>query len=407
MLTSESISLIHMINQIPFVPSFVESYREKFTTRTELFIKSLLRKIDIARRSWFHQKKTIFASIIQKPISMDTDVLMYIPNPICNSIHSDTFQQFSCTMNMQFRTIHVNLTIDRRIKSKAIERIFMKIYMWFCFVDEFTDSDCSSHVNLFLYFTTHIKRKPSMQTKIDRVHVNTAFTTGCNRTTDICIYRSEEWFKVLIHESFHNLGLDFIGLDSDIQTEGNTFLNQLFHTNIPDIRFYETYSEMCGEILNSVFYCFFTSGNKKMDDLDTIVHNIHICFTYESLFSMIQCSKILQHHGLSYRDIFENPINMKRYQEETQVFSYYILKCIFMNHFTDFLDLVSSWNTFKFPLTKKTFILYLNIIKTKMKSDKMIIGMKESEMWLQNNHTSFFENEFTFHTLRMSLIEFV
>ena len=402
MLTSESVSLIRMINKIPFVPSFIEYYSEKFSNRTELFIKSLIRKLDTARQKWLHNKTTVLTSLIQNPISMNNDIFMYIPNPICDSIQSDMFVQLSCTMKMHSRTIHVKLTLERRIKPKSIERIFMKIYMWFCFVDEFTDATCSSNVHLFLYFTSHVKRKPSLQTRIDRVHVNTAFTTGCNITTDICIYRAEEWFKVLIHESFHNLGLDFIDLDVGIQTKGNTILNKLFHTNIPDMRFYETYSEMCGEFMNCVFYCFYTS--KSLDHLDTIVHNIHTCLTYESLFSMIQCSKILHHNSLSYSDIFENPIKMRRYKEETQVFSYYILKCIFMNHFTDFLDLVSSWNTLKFPLTKKTFMLYLNMIKTKMKSDKMLFGMKDSEMWLHNN---IIQNNFTYNTLRMSIIEFM
>ena len=43
-------------------------------------------------------------------------------------------------------------------------------------------------------------------------HCNSAVTTSCIRNGEICIYRKEEFLKVLIHESFHIFGLDFSGL---------------------------------------------------------------------------------------------------------------------------------------------------------------------------------------------------
>ena len=36
---------------------------------------------------------------------------------------------------------------------------------------------------------------------------------GCRETSEITIYREEEWIKVLIHELFHNLNLDFSSMD--------------------------------------------------------------------------------------------------------------------------------------------------------------------------------------------------
>ena len=281
----------------------------------------------------------------------------------------------------------------------------MKVFLWFFVADSYTSNTCSTHVHVYLYLTDHIKELPKhSHTAVNQLHVNTAFTTGCQKTTDIHVYRKEEWFKVLIHESFHNLGLDFIGIDQEIQDEGNRVLQELFHVSVPDLRFYETYCEMCAEIMNSLFYCFFTGKNKSNQ---TIIHNVHTCLTYESIFSMLQCTKILTHNGLIFEDIFRHPEKMNHYKESTQVFSYYVLKCIFMVHFTDFIHLVSTWKSLKFPHDKKTFERYLHLIKTKMKSAKLRTGLKLITAWVKQQHLLMpIKKPFELCTLRMSLIEF-
>ena len=45
-------------------------------------------------------------------------------------------------------------------------------------------------------------------------HVNTAFTRTCPKKSEIVVFRKEEWFKVFIHESFHNFGLDFSDMNN-------------------------------------------------------------------------------------------------------------------------------------------------------------------------------------------------
>ena len=74
-----------------------------------------------------------------------------------------------------------------------------------------------------------MKLLPDTSTENLKKNVNTAFTYTCNRNNVIHIYRQEEWFKVLIHETFHNLNMDFSKIDNGYS---NQFAKDIFNLNI-------------------------------------------------------------------------------------------------------------------------------------------------------------------------------
>lgn len=407
MLTSQSLHLIHVINKIPFLPSFLKKYNKKFTKSSETFLNGLLQKVKDAMNSWKKNKATIMQSRVIQGTIPKSSSFTYMPSEICNVIDQKSVLQNTYTMNMPSRSFTIDIVLQNTQDSeRLIRNILLKVYLWFYTVDSFTSETCSSHVHVYLYLTDHVKELPKhSHIPVNQLHVNTAFTTGCQKTTDIHVYRREEWFKVLMHESFHNLGLDFIGIDPAVQQEGNRMLQEIFHVTVPDLRFYETYCEMWAEIMNALFYCYFTQ-QKKSDEM--VIQNLHTCLTYESIFSMLQCTKILNHNQLVYQDIFDHPEKMHLYKESTQVFSYYVIKCIFMVHFSDFIHMVSQWKTLKFPHDKKEFIRYLNFVKGKMKSTKLMVGLQNMQEWLSlQNRTMPIRKPFELCTLRMSLLEFV
>ena len=49
---------------------------------------------------------------------------------------------------------------------------------------------------------------------LEPININGGVSNVCvkNSLSEIVIFRREEWFKVLIHETFHNYGLDFSDL---------------------------------------------------------------------------------------------------------------------------------------------------------------------------------------------------
>ena len=406
-LTPQSLHLIRVINKIPFLPSYLKKHGEKFSKQSETFLMELLQKIKDAMKSWGKNKAMIMQSRVIQGTIPKSNSFTYMPSEICNIIDQKSVLQNTYTMNMPSRSFTIHIVLQNTQNSERfIRNVLLKVYLWFHLADSFTSKSCSSHVHVYLYLTDHVKELPKHQRiPVNQLHVNTAFTTGCQKTTDIHVYRREEWFKVLMHESFHNLGLDFIGIDPDIQQNGNTKLQEWFHVTVPDLRFYETYCEMWAEIMNALFYSYFT-GQRKSDKM--IIYNLHTCLTYESIFSMLQCTKILNHNHLVYQDIFNHPEKMRLYKESTQVFSYYVIKCIFMVHFTGFIDMVSRWKTLKFPHDKKEFERYLEFVKLHMKSTKLISGLQNIQEWLSlQNRIMPIRKPFELSTLRMSLLEFV
>jgi hypothetical protein len=181
---------------------------------------------------------------------------------------------------------------------------------------------------VYLLLTDAKKRLPEIDAEpIDQIHANTAFTTSCSSTNDIFVYRREEWFKVLMHETFHCLGLDFSSSSGD---ESNRRILSHFPAVDPstDIRLYETFCEMWAEVFHLLF-CQFT--DKNGDCLRFSESTFYKALRTEQNFSIYQSNKILRRTGYKYRDLFSvsNPI-VKKYAENTQAFSYYVIKSIML-----------------------------------------------------------------------------
>jgi len=211
------------------------------------------------------------------------------------------------------------------------------IYVWLSIAFSHTPPKCARRLNLYLYFTPFPKvlPKPGEPRVIDFQHANTAYTTACQPSTDIYLYREEEWFKVLIHETFHSLGLDFLSVNTDSA-----------HKKILDImpvesevNLSETYCEMWAEILNVVFIAYFKSKSKKIKPM---IKDAMDMLEIEQEFSLLQCVKVLHFFGLDYRELYtkdeDSHRNRRRkYKEKTNVLAYYIIKSVFMFHCGDFI----------------------------------------------------------------------
>merc|ERR1711990_305671 len=91
---------------------------------------------------------------------------------------------------------------------------------------------------------------------LEPFNVNTGYTTRCN-LGNITIYRKEEWFKVLIHESMHYLGLDF-GVE-------NHNLHLIFPIDT-EISLAEAYVEFWARIFNIYFVSFNLTIDKSYDE---------------------------------------------------------------------------------------------------------------------------------------------
>jgi hypothetical protein len=177
---------------------------------------------------------------------------------------------------------------------------------------------------------------------IGEQNANTAFTFSCKTNNEIYLYRKEEWFKVLCHELFHSLGLDFSEVES-------SHIDQQILSIFPvkaDVRLYESYCEIWGELINVLFIAYLSVSTFTVA---TIIPKIETMIYEETMFSLFQASKILTYMGISYEQMYGRTVDAQkarqlRYKETTPILSYYIIKSIFILHINEFLEWCNTNN---------------------------------------------------------------
>jgi hypothetical protein len=226
--------------------------------------------------------------------------------------------------------------------ASEIDNYVKWINTWLQVATLYAKSDCSKTVTVYLYLTDLKKMLPEKGgIALNPMNANTAFTTSCQPKTEIILYRREEWFKVFIHESFHNLGLDFAG-----ENVKDT-LSPIFPIQ-SEFKLYETYTEMWAELMNIIFI---TVGEKTKEQK---IEKLEKYIQMERKFSLFQSAKILNHFGITYRSLFEKTAEAeqmrKKYKEDTEIFCYFILKTLLMYNCNDFIEWMHNHQK---PVTNK------------------------------------------------------
>jgi uncharacterized ubiquitin-like protein YukD len=254
------------------------------------------------------------------------------------------------------------------------------INTWLQVATLYARPDCSKTVLVYLYLTDLKKMLPNKnKIKLNAENANTAFTTSCQLETEIILYRREEWFKVFIHESFHNLGLDFIGQPI------NKNLLQIFpiHSNF---KLYETYTEMWAELMNIIFINVATGKSFNKYQLEKHIQ-------IERKFSLMQSAKILNHFGITYSDILTGKAK-EIYKEDTEVFCYFILKTILLYNCNDFIEWLDNHQK---PVSNKVEKFIQDLIIPRYNEIQKV--MDKFQQYAQPNKT------FIGSTLRMTALE--
>jgi hypothetical protein len=268
----------------------------------------------------------------------------------------------------------------------APDEIMKLINCWMVIATTNLSPTCSRNLHIQLFLTNFKKQLQSDNSSnedidpINPINVNSAFTTSCSEDTSIIIYRSEEWFKVFIHETFHCLGLDF----SHVQHDCTSKLSKHFHFQGIDYKLYESYCETWARIINVCFSAFLSlpksishKGNRKHERngkgkgkgkglLDTDKDIIFLEYTslfsyymmYETKFSFIQLNKVLTHHNTDYNEVIDTSSSttgksvrdnrkqrggapstaISKYKENTAVVSYFVISGILMSNYQSFIS---------------------------------------------------------------------
>jgi hypothetical protein len=270
--------------------------------------------------------------------------------------------------NRNIRVFFIFPVQGSQLNEKEMMKYIERMFIWLSIAYKYSPVNCAKNLHIYLYLTDLKKMLPTIDASpIDWEHANTAFTYSCreehisshkenNENKDISeinIFRKEEWFKVFIHETIHCMGLDFSHMDTGFS---NSKIHSLFNINV-DVKLFETYTECLAEIMNSIFFVYYSViNNKNVENMDFIYEKIEENIKNEILFSLFQCVKILDHYGLSYKNMYENTNEnnelCKKYSEKSPIFAYYVLKPILLFHINDFVDWINKNNKGSLSFTK-------------------------------------------------------
>jgi hypothetical protein len=338
----------------------------------------------------------------QNRTAMDTQTLSQLPQPpntywnwIPETIRSNEIPKLSHYTETTFQVQHPTQTQPRPVtvyissttpfEPKQQQEFLQSIHLAVQLLTHYAPPQCHTPpLHIYLYLTKATKTLPQNTDQIlNEINANTAFTTSCDMdstapTSDptpkyIILFREEEVFKVLLHELFHALGLDF-SHDSLATEKTAKFIREHFQLTLQDIRLFETYCETWATVLNCLILAFLQYSPQPLDNKtqnkhqqESIQKEFFRLFSYEQTFVLFQCAKILYYHQLTTHSKSitkggskkKSPLQKRKtikrgggkkgnkilppkspqeYKEDTQVFCYYILKSAVFQNIQTFLQ---------------------------------------------------------------------
>jgi len=258
--------------------------------------------------------------------------------------------------------------------------------VWLYIVDIYSSKKCASQLKIFIYHTSLLKNLPRSNIEIlNDNNVNTAFTRTCPIDSEIVVFRKEEWFKVFMHETFHNFGLDFS--DMNLSTCNQKIL-ELFPVN-SEVNLFESYTEFWARMMNTLFCSFINMKDKN--DINDFLTNVEFFINFEKIFAFFQMVKVLNFMGLTYKELYkktEMSKNMRNtlYKENSNVLSYYVITTILINNYQDFLSWCNIHNIaiLNFKKTIKNLDEFCKFIEKKYKTKNMLEGIEFTEKLLHH-----------------------
>jgi hypothetical protein len=354
-------------------------------------------------------KKIISSTQIIRPKNFNANSF---PEVVRKHIDEFSIYEINYSFSLFERNIKIFFTIEEDnndLKIDTFNKYVDTIIMWLYIINQYASKQCASQISIYFYFTSLEKRLPNSNILVlDELHVNTAFTTTCPKDSEIVIFRKEEWFKVFLHETFHNFGLDFSDMNNN---EVSKCILDILKVN-SYVNLYEAYTEIWAEIMNALFCSFISLKDKH--NIDLFLSNFDLFINFERTFSLFQLVKIMNFMGLNYTDLYSNSHRSKilrdnLYKEKTNVLSYYVVKTILINNYQTFLLWCQHNNTslLQFKKTSLNQNEFCELIKKNYKTKNMLEGVHNTEIFLDNTKRKNKDKntKYLLSNLRMSICE--
>jgi hypothetical protein len=337
--------------------------------------KSYINSIKNIEGNMFYKMKFEKINMIsQIPIPKTFDINSF-PKEIEEHIKKSIIYNLSYMFSLFDRKINIYFLLeDKKIeKYNEYNEYVDRILIWLYIVNKYSKNRCGKTLDFYIYFTSKQKLLPNSSIDIlGKNHVNTAFTYTCVKNAEIVIFRKEEWFKVLIHETFHSFSLDFSEMNVDFCNEK---ILSLFPVN-SEVRLYESYTEFWARIMNICFCSYFQSNKIKRYDY---LMNVEKLMNIEVSYSLFQMLKVLNFMGLDYSDLYSKNkrsiiARKNQYKEKSSILAYYIITSILIFNYEDFMEWCkkNNNNVIVFKKTISNLNNFCDFIEIKYKSKRLI-----------------------------------
>jgi len=340
-LTSESKTLLSDISRklllMSSVPMFCKSSAGLFEPIKRAFEADYTKYSSISITPALISKTGV---VLKSP---DTFSFSDIPSSIVTLMHNELTKEVRYVFKFgESRNIILIFYLSRDddiITSELIKNV----YIWFAMLNAKADNiGCTPpHKLICWFYLTSAKKTIESGEVLSAVNANTAFTRTCVRPdnlNEIVIYRKEEWFKVLIHETIHTYGLDFSDYSDELLSKCASQIRKSLGLSAQStaVNVYEAYTELWAEITNILFiWCNIPTDIRAHLNIDAML-------ILETAFGVGQMQKVLGFMGLDIGDIIHGTGGDK-YSEKTNILAYYILKNIAMCNMDIFLkDIVNK-----------------------------------------------------------------
>lgn len=291
----------------------------------------------------------------------------FVAKEVCGYVSKHLHYQYD--IRFQHKNIDFLVHIICEITNIDIE-YYIHMIKWIiclCLFEVQNDKEETFHLNIFL--TSLPKMIPiNFPNKVMPIHINSGYSHHTN-TMNVCIFRKEEWVKVLIHECFHAFNMDF-------HEEKINFPNLFQSTFFIQSKFlvFESFVEFWARILNCALFTYQlepVNNFQKFHEIFTLNMNM------ERIYSICQASKLLKLFHLSYADVIDKKkenICRKIYKEDTNAFCYYIITSILMCHFDKTLEWfdVNNNSLFQFDKSERQVVIFCHYIKQLAKSESLL-----------------------------------
>lgn len=317
-------------------------------------------------------------------------------------LHDSIVQHIKKNLNLCYRTkmiIYEKYTFFVNIYFNAKQKVNIKkmnyyIKFLLCFCLQYHKDTEKVDFNISIYLGEIKKGLSSGFTNtIESKHINSGyyFYNPTNSTSNIVVFRREEWYKTLVHECIHCFNLDIHSSNISFKT----IMSDCFYIN-SKMLVNEALTEFWGRTINCAILTYHGIASDTYEDF---LHIYSLNLNIERMHSLYKIIKLLGIFDLEYKNVIDKntkAISSKLYKEETNAFCYYVISGLLMFKYDNTLQWFTNndYKTINFEKTERQVMILVYYIK-QISKDKTLLELldklKNDKLPIKNMKMSIFE----------------